>query len=157
MSLPETPSVLGRPEGNFSCTSNVVCWKSRVGIAVVFLWSGTVLRRDIDVFSSLRWNVVTSDSVEDGFKGALVDVFRDVTQSAGRRSLHLWILLSTSPFFCILAATQNSGYPAPSKKYIQIYLWNKYMLNGIVSCVIINNTIEGVKENRHCINQNIVF
>lgn len=95
MSLPETPSVLGRPEGNSACTSNVVCWKSRVGIAVVSLRSGTVLLRDIDVFSSLRWNVVTSDSVEDGFKGALVDVFRDITHSPGRWSLHLWILLST--------------------------------------------------------------
>lgn len=111
---------------------NVLLWSTTVDLAVVFFRTGVVdtnwddnvllseaeyedivwlwnvwLCRVVEVFSILLENVVTSDSVEAFFADTSVDGFKTVTQSAGRWSLHLWILLSTTPFCFILAATQK--------------------------------------------------
>lgn len=84
---------------------------------IVWPWN-VLLCKVVELFSTLLENVVTSDSVEDVFEGSSFDVFWTSTQSAGRWSLHLWILLSTSPFCFILAATQKIGFSVTSKKNI---------------------------------------
>lgn len=66
-----------------------------------------ILWRVENVLFILLEDVVPSDSVWEVFEGAWIDVFVTSRQSAGRRSLHLRINLSTTPFCLILAATQK--------------------------------------------------